>query len=423
MFLFLILINYSLGLYILCKNRNYILFFYIYWIVFARYIVSFFVLDPNLVLYFSGQANYFLLLAFLLDAAIRKKIAISVKATRYVMLLFILLLFCSLFNSAPLLRYLMWALSSIIPVYCIAYFANSICVKSRILLIIGLIAFAVEICIGFVQISSTHLLVSPYTVLSRPLERNIMFFSGTLLAANAMASFILITFVVLFYLLKFAAFKHKMLAIIISLFAFIGILLTGIRTYLALFIVTFPILLLVKSKYNTFTITVIALSILSASSFFSLSSNGITRNTDNPVERQIYGFSQAKDGYIEESTIGCSMYIITKYFNPIHVFGEGKLYTRNGYNMIVLPEFGNTSWSVTDATLAVYIVEFGWPYILIYVLFLFHVTKISIPITSCKKLLFHKILFTVVLLATITDAGLFQPLNIAIMSLFSAAND
>ena len=419
MLLAILSVLYILGFLVYFLKRDIILYYYIVWSIFAPYVSSFVLFDRPMTLIVGGQANYFLVLIFLINSLRFKSLIVDLKTVKLLIAISFFLLIAIAVNSVSPVFYLKWFISNIVPIYLVVSIQKTLHTSLKSLTRFVLFMLLVQLIVGFCQYYTTFLFVSPLYALS---DSGIALFTsrffGTFPGENAMAAFVSICILILIFEFTFKNNFFKNLIILFScILAYYAILVSGIRTYLILIIVFSFIILYIKAdtvKTKALVLATIGVSFVVISSFLIVSSYGTDKSSESGIERQINGISSLKDGNAEESTLFYSFYMLEEYYYPIDLFGKGLLNTKNGYGLIRLDD--STSADVTDATLAVYLVEFGIILLILFIYYYYYLTCACVRSLNRKNALFRMAVFSFYLISTITDAGIF---NIVVMSLLA----
>lgn len=416
MFYIIILTLHISGLLIYWLKKKWVLYFYIIWNMFMKYIASFVIFDKDLLNVIGGQSNYYILLIFLLTVCKYSCLKINNKAFYLCGCILFLLVLEAIIHDIPIASYLRWCVSNILPLYFIVFI-----LKKSILCIKGFRTFCltllvIQLIMGYCQYYTSILFVSPFYALNEYGIGELNQFMGSFSGSNTLDSYICMLYFIVVLTTRMNSTFIRVLIGGLTIAVVYAILLSGIRTYLLLLLVYFGVLLYVKFNNKIVAFGAILSVFFVASTYLIVASYGNIDKAENPIERQINGLSALKAGDTDDSTLSYSTYVIDNYYNPLHIFGEGKLYTKRGYGKIFLRDFGIPDADVTDATLAVYFVEFGIILFALFIYYFYYLTyRIHIPYGSCCKKEYLMI-FSFFFVATVTDAGIF---NVDILTLLS----
>lgn len=421
MVVYIILFLYLIGFIIYFFKRNTILYYYLLWSFFSKYIASFVIFDMEMLRTISGQANFFLALIFFVESIRKENLIINSKSVILVVWILALLLLGATLHAIPYYDYINWFISNIIPIYFLAFILKNIKLSITTLNHFCLAVLIVELVMGYCQYYTSILFVSPYYALDYQLSGvEINRFLGSFNNNNIMAACICLLYFITIVTTTFNSFIKKVGFIVLTTVVIYGILLSGIRTYLVLMMIYFPILLYVKFNNKSLALGSSAAIILVAFTYLIANSYVSDKKGDNPIDRQINGMSALKAGDMNATTLYCSTYVIDNFYNPLHIFGEGKLYTPRGYDIITHRKYGKPQVDVTDATLAVYIVEFGT---ILFFLIIYYYYYMTLQVNSPNSKKINKnikkaywMIFSFFLISSITDSGIF---NMDVLTLLS----
>lgn len=409
-------ICYLIGLFGYLIKREFVLYYYIIWLAFFPFLLSFFVLDIEQVKYVSGQANYFLAILFIINTIRMGNYSFSIKGLMLIGTIVFLLLLSSLINSAPFADYLRFAISSLLPVYFISSFIHSFDKfqpASFISFLFFILLFEVGLC--FVQYNF-FIGISPTWLLAAGSFADSNFMWGTFSNGNIVSMFVTLCylFILCCYNKDWPSYR-KWLFYLTTVAVCWCILFSGIRTYLVLLFVFSSIIVYLKAKNKFFFTIILGLGVVFLISAFIVSDYETMASAEKEagIERQIYGISKIASGDDEGSTLSLSTYLLTEYYNPLDLFGKGQLY-KKGYGLVSL-ENNNEM----DATLALYLVEFGLITLFLIVYYLYYQSTIAPRAYRKKKSTFAKLLFFCCFLSTVTDPGIFMSLPLVIIAVFS----
>lgn len=414
----ILLALYLIGFLIYLTHQKYILFYYMGWSIFAPYITSFLIFDKDATMFVDGQANYYLLFTFILEV-LRKNTSIffvGYKIKQMLLIICILLLISATLNGVPYVFYIRWFISNILPLYIVFYWTNKIKIVKRSVLIFVLSMLAVQLLIGFLQYYTSVLFVSPLFALGdiNTLYTNI--FKGTFSGENTCASFICMCFWGVCVLYGTSNKNSKYIIAILTAVVFFAVLVSGIRTYLVAFVLIAALLYFINTKNKSLAIGLLMVAVLGLSTYL-LTDNYGNGYADNAIDRQINGMSAMRDGDTEDTTLGFTFYMLDSHYEPLYLLGKGKLCTKRGYDRIKMVD-GDAS--VTDATLAVYLVEFG-PILLLLFIYYFYFLTIKVRTISRNQAINMSIIFLFLMISSVTDEGIFSINSLTLLSLYASS--
>ena len=413
----LLAVLYVIGFIIYFTKRNYILFYYIAWSVFAPYMASFLTFDYDVSLFIDGQSNYFLALIFIINILIYKGVHIPQKITRQILVIVLLLMVASLWNSVPYGFYISWFISNILPLYFVISILNTVDINSKHFGVFLLIMILIQVVVGTCQYY-IGLFVNPAYALNNigSLYDNI--FQGTFRGENNCMAFLCMCFLVLLINNREGKSINKFGTLILFAIVSFAVLISGVRTYLMLLIFFVAIILYISSSKKLMTLSYLIGFAFLLSTYLIVDdyTSGRSGDTD-AISRQINGISAVANNDTENSTLDYTFYMLNTHFNPISPFGQGKLHTKKGYDRITMST--GTEASVSDATLAVFLVEFGPILLFLFLYYYFSCTCKQYYISNSNYYRYSVLLYGFYFIASVTDAGIFDILILTMLSIFS----
>lgn len=406
------------SVYLVCKK--FVLFYYIIWLAFFPYLLSFVVFDVDQVKFISGQANYFIATIFIINTIRFKNYLFSIKGVLILVLISALLLLSSIINSVPLNYYIHFAISFLLPVYCFSSILQSIN-NLQLTSFINFLFFMVFIEVSLCFIQYNYFIgISPTWLLSVGGFANSNYMWGTFSNCNIVSMFISLNYLAIMCMYdKNWSFFRKVIFVLLSIGVWWCIMFSGIRTYLLLLVASCIIVLFLKTKNKIILSVMLVIGTVLFLSTFIVSDYEQMESADKEagIERQIYGISKIANGDEEGSTLYLSTYLLKEYYNPFDVFGKGLLYTK-GYGLVSLDNNNET-----DATLALYLVEFGMITLSLFIYYLYYQTTIATRRLKHRRSAFVKLLFFFCLFSTITDPGVFIGWSLLIIAIYSKLDD
>lgn len=408
---------YLVGLSVYIIKREYVLFYYLVWVTFFPYAMSFVIFDPELVKFISGQSNYFLALIFIINSIRFNNFLYSIKGLLLLGIIITLLLVSSLVNSVPFSNYLHFSISFLLPIY----FISAILQTYKPIKLNGFVSFLMvlaffEVALCFVQFYF-FLGISPVWLLGVGTFADSNFMWGTFSNGNIASYFISLSYLVMMCLYsKDWQPIRKAMFVVLTIGVWWCILFSGIRTYLLLLFLATLFVLYVKMRNKTIVIVFSAVAVALALSLFLVDDYEFMASAEKEggINRQIYGLSRmAHRDSDDNSTISLTESVLNDYFDPLDVFGKGRLY-KQGYGRISLDD-NNT----TDATLAVYLVEFGVITLLLIIIYIFYQSTIVPRGKNRKKIILGVMLFGYCLISTITDPGIFVSWALLLLAFYN----
>ena len=413
----IVLALYLIGFVIYFTKKDYILFYFIGWSVFAPYVASFVTMDYDVSLFVDGQSNYFLALIFIINNCKNNSFFISPSATRLVIAIFFFLMLAGLLNSVPVPFYLSWFISNILPIYFVVSILGSIDITTKLLNRFLLILMLIQIAVGMFQYY-TGLFVNPAYALKNfaALYDNIL--TGTFRGENNCMAFVCICFMVLLVNYRNGQSIRKIFALFLVAAVSFTVLISGVRTYLILLIFYAAMIIYLTSKRKAISLAVLAGGLLVISTYLIVADYTSGRGGDtNAIERQINGISAVAHNDTDGSTLDYTLYMLEKHYHVMDVFGQGKLHTKRGYDRITMGT--GTEASVSDATLAVFLVEFGPILLLLFLCYYYQLTCRQFKINGSRFYKYSILIYSFYLIAAVTDAGVFDVMILTILAMFS----
>lgn len=279
------------------------------------------------------------------------------------------------------------------------------------------LALYFEVAVGIIQLVIPSL--NYKTCIQNAVSINLTPINGTLFGNNTYIVFIsLLCFLVVYQDYK----RNNRLSginICMSLLVIYLVFESGVRTALLAIlplVVYFTRALYInnttkKSRFIISTLLIISLSFVvlkTSSSFIGNSEIKYTQNATTNAERNEVLVSILLDSsFLIKHTTFALTYDVLKYFGDNIFFGPGLLFVGKGYDGYI----SMAAQNVTDATLAIYICEFG----IIGLAFLIYYYRIYISKLNKNKT-GAKLLFVYLLLVSITDSGIFFILNMIVFT-------
>lgn len=366
----------------------------------------------------TATVNKFMLLITIVDYIIYKQKSDIYYKYRYSFLALVSLLFVSLmwcvFHDDYEMNF-MWEQRSFLFLFLLVFyiFINKQTTCKMIFFTLFVI-LSVEIITAFVnQFFGIYLYTYQYINLT---DFSGLWTSGTFNRFNTLANYLVVMQAIISseYLIKRNISRNYFY--LFTILIGIIILYTGSRNGL----VTFFLALVIPSfmfykKNKSFVTYVVLISIAFYSLIMSISLTTSSHDAENGIERILFGLSEKlneKKRGQSESTDDMTYYLIDKYFdfNPL---GQGKTANRTVENA-----YGNALF-LADSMLAFYLVEYGWLYFIVLILFLFTLCKAYGKDLDSKNRKSVYIIFIISFIQSLTDLGLFYPSIFLIIGLYA----
>lgn len=248
------------------------------------------------------------------------------------------------------------------------------------------------------------------------LQEELGLVSGTFSQSNALADFLSVMY--LFLCVDFFSRKtmSKKLFFIVSAVVLLLLALTGSKMPIVCSIMTLFMCILLFKRQMILPIigTFVVLLFLIILSWKSIEKLGVEyRGVDRFVSGMTAFIESKNGGKDDETTLRLSSALISRYFPESPIIGCGYAYKGQdkAYPVNLNTDFGLTNYEA-DATLALYVVEYGLIGIFLFLWYYFTLIKFSVSQTySVEAMIISIIIFTFLLAFSITECGLFYRPN------------
>ncbi len=248
---------------------------------------------------------------------------------------------------------------------------------------------------------------------------------GTFTRSNMMADYLATVY--FFICLDFFSRKKTSLLhfIIVSLLFVIPLLFAGSKT--PIFVILINLFLSVLFFYRDKLIPVLLVLVLLSGTIWIILSSGLIKTDSNDglnrIIEQTSDYTKGKNrkDALDESTFGITSHLIQRYFWSSPIFGHGNAYddNENAYPNIFSMD---TSELKSDATLAFYLIEYGFLGVMLYLFLHFSIIKYSsFPVPRTYRRIIVFLIFVFFSLFALTERGLFNRGNFIFIFIYMFA--